>query len=267
METDTYSQIILSVKQLLGIDLHAYKDQQMRRRLDSWLIRCGAQDWNTYFKRLKGDTSELSRFRDYLTINVSEFFRDNDRWQALRNDILPGLSSAALRLRPIKGGIKVWSAGCSIGAEPYTLAILLNECAPAQDHTILATDLDRGILQRARGRGPYTREDVRNVSAARMEEYFEPGGPPFFFKERYARRIQFREHNLLQDPFDKQFDLIVCRNVIIYFTNEAKQILYQKFCGALRPGGILFLGGTEIIPRPMDIGLKNQGISFYVKAG
>ncbi len=167
--------------------------------------------------------------------------------------------------RPARGGLHIWSAGCSIGAEPYTLSILLDELSPSQPHSILATDLDRGVLAKARTRGPYTREDIQNVSMPRRNTYFEAGGPPFFVKERTARWIEFREHNLLADMYGSNFDLIVCRNVVIYFTAETKNQLYKNFYQALRPGGILFLGGTEIIPKPQEIGFRSQGVSLYVK--
>jgi chemotaxis protein methyltransferase CheR len=146
LEAEQYGIIKTSIKRLLNIDLTYYKDEQMRRRLDSWLIRSGAQNWDVYLHRLSSDSVELRKFRDYLTINVSEFFRDPERWQALRTQVLPDLLKEALRTNPPRGGLRIWSAGCSIGPEPYTLAILLDEIAPGRDHTIVATDLDQGAL-------------------------------------------------------------------------------------------------------------------------
>ena len=266
MLDETYRQIKISIKRLLNIDLDAYKEEQMRRRLDSWLVRIGAASWDEYFKRLNNDAGELEKFRNYLTINVSEFFRDFERWQTLRQQIMPDLLKAAQSIRPGRGGLRVWSAGCSIGPEPYTLAILLDEIAPHQTHYLLASDLDRGALQKARNRGPYTVDEVRNVSPVQKTNNFDIIGNAYYLKEKIAKKVTFREQNLLMDTFEKDFDLIVCRNVIIYFTNEAKGLLYPKFQGALRLGGCLFLGGTEIIPRPQDIGLKSHGISsFYIK--
>lgn len=267
MDSEIYSRVKSSVKRLLNIDLSAYKDEQMRRRLDSWLIRTGSVNWNEYFARLKSDSGERSRFRDYLTINVTEFFRDPERWQSLRAAVLPELLKAAFEIRPGRGGLRIWSAGCSIGAETYSLAILLDELGAGRDHFILATDLDRSALQRCRGRGPYSADETRHVSAEQYRRYFEAGGPPYFVKERLARCIDFREQNLITDTFDTGFDLIVCRNVIIYFTAEVKNTLYRKFHAALRPGGVLFLGSTEIVPRPAELGFRAQGFSFYHRAG
>ncbi len=265
MESETYGRIKFSVKKLLDIDLNAYKDEQMRRRLDSWLIRCGEASWDIYFHRLKTDSKELSRFRDYLTINVSEFFRDIDRWETLRKTIIPHLLSEASQQRGTQAGLRIWSAGCSIGMEPYSLAIILDEVARYREHTLLATDLDRGALAKATAGGPYLSADIRNVTPAERVSYFEPGGPPFYVRKHLTQKILFREGDLIADQFENGFDLIVCRNVIIYFTAEAKAALYRKLHAALRPGGVLFLGGTEIIPRPQEIGLDHYGISFYVR--
>lgn len=264
MEIEQYSQIKIQVQRLLNIDLNHYKSEQMCRRLDSWLIRSSGQNWEAYFQRLQNDSRELSKFREYLTINVSEFFRDIDRWQILANQILPELYREAQAGRPARG-LRIWSAGCAAGQEPYSLAMLLDENFPGARHAILATDLDRGALQKAQARGPYTSEELRSISEERRIQYFEAGGPPFFVKEQVGRFITFGEQNLLSDPFENNFDLIVCRNVIIYFTSEAKMGLYQRFQAALRPGGSLFLGGTEIISKPAEIGFHGQAISFYKK--
>lgn len=265
MDLDTYTQVKTSIKKLLNIDLTYYKDEQMRRRLDAWLVRSGDPSWTNYFGRLSADGKELSRLRDYLTINVSEFFRDAERWEYLRRDVFPGLKKDAFRLHPTSGGLRVWSAGCSIGPEAYTLAILLAEECPNQRHYLLATDIDRGALKKATARGPYSADEIRNISPAQRSAYFDVDGQQFYVKEKLAKQITFREQNLMMDRFEDNFDLIVCRNVVIYFTNDAKTILYEKFQKALRLGGVLFLGGTEIISHSIDVGLQSRGISFYEK--
>lgn len=258
MELDTYTHVKRSVKNLLDIDLEGYKDEQMRRRLEAWLARSGAPSWNDYFRRVRIEPQEAARLRNYLTINVSAFFRDPERWRDLSAHILPELLKTTPRLR-------VWSAGCSIGLEPYSLAMALDELTPLRKHTLIASDLDRGALAVAQARGPYTRQDLQNVTEAQRAAYFDPGGPPYYVAPALAQRVQLRETNLLADEFEGSFDLIVCRNVVIYFTNTAKERLYQKFCAALRPGGVLFLGSTEIISRPAEFGLRHRGISFYQK--
>ncbi len=269
MEEEVYAQVKVTVRKLLGINLDCYKDEQMKRRLDSWLVRAGALNWPQYFERLLTDVIELGRFRDYLTINVSAFFRDPERWQNLREIVIPDLLESAFHRERAKGQalsepcLRVWSAGCSIGVEPYSLAILLDELTPNRRHYLLATDLDRGALAKAQARGPYTGDEVQNVNHVQRSRYFQAGGPPFFVAEWLAGRVEFRELDLLSDGFVRDMDLIVCRNVVIYFTEGAKAKLYQRFFEALRPGGILFLGGTEVISHANDIGFRSHSISFY----
>jgi chemotaxis protein methyltransferase CheR len=265
LDNELYSQVKEIVKSLLGIDLNHYKDEQMKRRLDSWLVRSGSANWREYKERLQQDAKELARFRDYLTINVTEFFRDKERWQALRTNILPTLLAEVQHSGHNSNGLRIWSAGCSMGAEPYTLALILNEMAPFLNHKILATDLDRSILTKARNGGPYTSEEIQGIEPEKRSSISQTSEPPYYIKENHKRWIEFREHNLLADSYEIGFDLIVCRNVVIYFTAATKLDLYQKFSNALRRNGILFLGATEIIPRPQDVGFRSHGISFYIK--
>lgn len=263
MDPNVYTQVKASIKQKLKIDLENYKDEQMKRRLDSWLVRARANSWDDYFNLLSSNSDEMEKFRNYLTINVTEFFRDTNRWHALQEEILPYLLKTLPGPRALTG-LKIWSAGCSIGAEAYTLAMMMAEIAPLQRYSLLATDLDRGALQRAKARGPYTADDIRNLSLAQREKYLACNSP-YYVMESLQKSIRFQEQDLLADHFDSGFDLIVCRNVVIYFTAEAKDKLYTKFCAALRPGGILFMGGTEIISGAAKYGLQNFGISFYKK--
>lgn len=263
MEHNAYLQIRSTVQKMLNIDLSGYKDEQMKRRLDSWIIRMGDASWDDYFARLKVQEKELSRFRDYLTINVTEFFRDFERWNSLKTQILPSLINYVKDPKNGKKSLKIWSAGCSIGAEPFTLLMIMEELNPGIPYSIVGTDLDRGALEKAKAGGPFRQDEVKNVNEKQLSRYFRSDFPPYFVKEEHTRKIEFKEKNLITDSYDSDFDLIVCRNVIIYFTTEVKALLNTKFQKALRPGGILFLGGTEIIPRPVEFGLKNMGISFY----
>ncbi len=258
MDLEQYQKIMHSIKNILNIDLKHYKDEQMRRRLDSWLARVGAANWEVYFERIKKDDSELRKFRDYLTINVTEFFRDQERWKDLQNSVLNELLS-------VKNELRVWSAGCSKGAEIFSLSIILHDLTPGKKHYLLATDLDKGALETAKNGGPFLAEEVRNISPVQKGIFFKPGGPPYFVSENLTKKIVFREQNLIQDKYEENFDLIICRNVVIYFTAETKEVLYKRFQQALRPGGYLFVGGTEIIPKPLEIGFKNSGFSFYKK--
>jgi chemotaxis protein methyltransferase CheR len=263
MEQAVYIKVKKAVLDILNINLDSYKDEQMKRRLDAWLVRAGTSTWEEYFTRVRSDAAENSRFRNYLTINVTEFFRDIEKWTYLRQNIIPELMKDANHSRLLGDGLKIWSAGCSIGAEPYTLAMSLDEVAHGRKHAVSASDLDRGALAKAKAGGPYMEEEIKQVTAAQRASYFKPGGPPYYINPKLISQINFREHNLLADPYEKELDLIVCRNVVIYFTTEAKDYIFQHFHDALRMGGVLFLGGTEIIPRPQELGFASHGISFY----
>ena len=263
MDPNIYIQVRTSIKRILKIDLTNYKDEQMKRRLDSWLVRSHLNTWTDYFNLVATDAAELERFRNYLTINVTEFFRDPNRWDTLRQEVLPYLMKNPNGVRRTDE-LKLWSAGCSIGTEPYTIAIMMAEAAPAQKYILHATDLDREALLKAKSRGPYTQDDIRNLSPVQRQKYLTPA-VPYFVKESLTKTIRFQEQDLFADRFENGYDLIVCRNVVIYFTAEAKNQLYAKFHAALRPGGVLFVGGTEIISGSSDFGFQNFGISFYKK--
>jgi chemotaxis protein methyltransferase CheR len=148
------------------------------------------------------------------------------------------------------------------------MAMLLNELAPARTHKILATDIDQTILDRARAGKDYLASDIRNVGQERMKRWFVAQADGRYSVAPAARTIvRFEKHDLLRDRYPSgPFDLIACRNVVIYFTEEAKERIYEGFANALRPGGILFVGGTEAIMRPQAFGLKVMGPGLYRKA-
>jgi len=262
MKAEIFFQVKQSIKKLLNIDLNYYKEDQVKRRLDSWLIRNNMTDWTLYFDKISNDAEEKARLRDYLTINVTEFFRDTQHWKTLEENVLPMLIKQAGER---KSDLKIWSAGCSIGVEAYTLAMAMEKVAPKSRYVIFASDVDRGALQKAKARGPYIEEEVRNLLPEQREKYLEKIAEKYYFKEQFTHFIRFFEQDLLIDHFSGGFDLIVCRNVVIYFTREAKDLLYHKFWNALRPGGILFVGGTELLPRPSEYGFVSNWTSFYTK--
>jgi len=246
--------------QLTGLDLTSYKAPQMHRRLTALLARQKIANFSEYARLLERDPQRRQEFKDYVTINVSEFFRDPDRFGDLERRVLPLLLAAGT-------GLKVWSAGCSMGAEPYSLAILLNELAPGRMHSILATDVDETILERGRAGTGYLATDLRGAGAERIKKWFVATPDGRFSVGPAARTpIRFSKHDLLRDPFPRgPFDLIACRNVVIYFTEDAKERIYEGFVNALAPGGVLFIGGTEAIMRPQALGLSVLSPGFYRK--
>jgi chemotaxis protein methyltransferase CheR len=245
--------------QITGLDLTCYKVPQMHRRLSVLLTKVGVRTFADYARLLETDPQRRQEFRDFVTINVSEFFRDGDRFGDLEKRV-GGLIGPG-------GALKAWSAGCSIGAEPYSLAMLLLEIAPGRAHTILATDIDDTILARARSAADYLPADIRNVDKARIARWFTVGaGGRYTLKPEPKALVTFRKHDLLRDRTPAgPYDLVCCRNVVIYFTEEAKDRIYVGFVESLRPGGLLFIGATEAIMQPKPLGLQVVGPGFYQK--
>ena len=163
----------------------------------------------------------------------------SNRWEVLRDEILPELIGPKRR-------VKVWSAACSTGEEPYTLAMILDTMGILKDSSITASDLDEGALAKAK-EGRYMERSLKDVPKETASRYFKQDGLVYRIDDKLKSSIKFMKQNLLLDPFDDGYDLIVCRNVMIYFTEEAKNLLYHKFAASLRPGGILFVGSTEQI--------------------
>lgn len=240
-----------------GIDLNEYKANQMQRRITNLMTRHNHKSYVEFFSSIENDKKAFADFIEYLTINVSEFFRTPEKFSELEAKVIPDLLSKSPKLN-------IWSAGCSIGAEPYSLAMILKDMTPSAKHRILATDLDVEILNKARA-GVYTINEIKNISAQRKNNYFKIEDDKYTVLDDIKSRIEFKRHNLLLDSFETGFDLILCRNVVIYFTEEAKDKLYRRFFAALKPGGVLFVGGTEAILNFRDIGFVSYLPFFYRK--
>ncbi len=243
--------------QLAGIDLENYKSQQMDRRIHSLMSAWKIADYDQFLAVLKSDPRKYSEFEKKLTINVSEFFRNPERFTELHTRLIPLLAKERRRFA-------IWSAGCSNGAEPYSVAIILRELGLEGRARLLATDIDRLILNHAQ-RGVYNANEVKNLPAELLAKYFVPEGDNYRLLDSVKRMVEFRHHDLLREPFETDLDLIICRNVVIYFTENAKQLLYDKFLAALRPGGFLLVGGTEPLLNYKQLGYESYLPSFYRK--
>ena len=255
-----YERFCGGVKQLCGIDLFQYRPGQMERRLRSFASRGGHGDLDGYLTALKRDVAARSAFLDHMTINVSELFRNPERFDELETRFIPDLLEAS------KGrGLRVWSAGCSYGAEPYTLAILLKEAGPRLVHELVATDIDETILARAR-EGYFTDADLQHVTPARRERWFDrqPDGR-VRVKSELRAMVRFSKLDLLKDPYPRTRDLILCRNVVIYFNEDAKERIYERFFQVLQPGGTLFVGSTERVNDAARLGWERPSTFFYRK--
>ncbi|WP_087971531.1 CheR family methyltransferase [Oceanobacillus rekensis] len=254
---DDYIEFIQSVKNKIGIDLHLYKETQMKRRLTTLRNKRGYTSFVSYFEAFSKDSELLNEFTDRLTINVSEFYRNPKRWDVLKDRILPMLIEKNNRL-------SIWSAACSTGEEPYSLALMAKEYFPKSKIEILATDIDDNVLEKAK-QGIYTEQALKELPDILKKKYFAKKGSLYKIEESLKKNITFKKHNLLADRFPKNIDLIVCRNVLIYFTDQAKEKIYQNFSNSLKSDGVLFVGSTEQIFNANKYAFNLAETFFYQK--
>lgn len=254
-----YEGFKTEVYKLTDINLSFYKEKQMKRRIDSLIRKNGYELYEDYVKVLKTNQSLYNEFINYLTINVSEFYRNPAQWEVLKNDIFPVLLKKSAKL-------KIWSAACSTGDEPYTLVMALNEYVPLKDIKITATDIDKEALRKAKA-GVYTEKSLEKLPNAYLDKYFIKEGSIYTVKDEVRNQVEFSQQNLLKEPYPSECDMIVCRNVLIYFTEEAKVKIYTQFNKALKKEGILFVGSTEQIIMANRYKLSPLKTFFYLKDG
>ena len=252
-----YIQFVEGIKRKTGIDLALYKEAQMKRRLTSLYEKKGYRDFVDFLRALEQDRDLMNEFLDRMTINVSEFYRNGKRWEVLEKKIFPKLLQTNKRL-------KIWSAACSTGEEPYSLVMVLSQLVPLSQIQVIATDLDENVIQKAK-LGLYPERSLAEVPKDIQAKYFEKEGNFFKVKDEIKRCVTFKKHNLLKDNYESNFDLIVCRNVMIYFTEEAKDQIYSNFSKSLRKDGILFVGSTEQIFNPSRYNFEVEDTFFYRK--
>ena len=255
----SYQEFKAKAAELASIDLSAYKSQQMDRRLHALMHMWGASDYDAYLSILQTDEPRLHEFQQRLTINVSEFFRNPERFTELAEHVLPVLFRAGKRLR-------IWSAGCANGAEPYTVAMIIQESGYQPGVEIIGSDIDKDSLKRAAS-GLYNANEVRSVPRDFLDKYFRQRENDFHLADPIKRMVIFKRENLLYDDYEHECNLILCRNVVIYLTESAKNRLYHKFLRALVSGGYLMVGGTEPLLNYREFGLENTMTAFYRKVG
>lgn len=256
---DNYETFKEDVLKLTKIDLNAYKERQMKRRIDALIAKHNVSSYTTYVGMLKSDKKMFDEFVNYLTINVSEFYRNPEQWAILEKEILPKLFD--------KFGkpLKIWSAACSTGDEPYSLVMLLSKFMPLNQIKIIATDIDLQVMEKAKA-GLYSEKSLKGLPKEFVDKYFSKiNERTYEISDQIKSRVEFKQHNLLKDSYPSSCDLIVCRNVMIYFTEETKREIYINFNKALKKEGILFVGSTEQIIQPKQLGYTSVKSFFYEK--
>jgi chemotaxis protein methyltransferase CheR len=259
--TDDYTTLCEGVRRLTGIDLLQYKRGQMERRIRTFAAKQGHQDLASYLKVLQADRTKVDEFLDRVTINVSQLWRNPEQWALLGRTILPELAAEN------GGRIRAWSAGCSYGAEAHTLAAVAATVVPEARVSVKGTDIDRRMIERAR-RGEFSAEDARSAPQAELRRHFtqlpERGWKA---NDDIRRMLSFEVGDLLVGRVQRQaYDLVLCRNTVIYFNEEVRDDLHARLAESLRPGGILLIGSTERVSKPADLGLRPTHPFVYRKA-
>jgi chemotaxis protein methyltransferase CheR len=247
-----FEQLKYNVKELLNFNTFQYKDTYLGRRFDSRLRALHLDTYHDYWVLLKKNVAEQEKLLQELTINVTEFFRDTPVWDVLSSDVLPTL------LKEKQGKIRVWSAGSSDGKEAYSIAMIcakiLGENGLFNKVEIFGTDIDRDCINHATEGNYLSRLGIVQTDIKKQlnfivtpEKYFDITGDNYQVKHAIKKIVSFEYHDLISGLKKHNFDLILCRNVVIYFTRQLQEVLYKDFYNALNPGGFFIMGKTETL--------------------
>ncbi|NRA99956.1 MAG: protein-glutamate O-methyltransferase CheR [Rhodobacteraceae bacterium] len=261
-----FSEIATSARALAGLKIPENKRSLVQSRLSRRLRALGLSSFEDYLKVLheKDAGSEREHFISALTTNVTHFFREPHHFTALETECLPALLDRARE----GGRVRLWSAGCSSGQEAYCLASIINRLEPeagSMDIRILATDIDRAVLKTAQS-GAYPDHLASGLTKQQTDALFAPSASDGTLTVRSELRsmVTFKELNLIAPwPIKRPFDVIFCRNVVIYFDASTQNALWQKFVSVLAPRGRMFLGHSERITEPSKYGLEPCGLTAY----
>ncbi len=253
-----YEKFKSDILKLTKIDLNSYKEKQMKRRIDTLIGKNKVTKYDDYVTLIKTNKEKFEEFINFLTINVSEFYRNPDQWELLDKNIFPEL------IQKFGKRLKIWSAACSTGDEPYSLVMALSKHVPLDQIKIYATDLDKQVMAQAQV-GLYSEKSIAGVPDEFKKKYFTQVGKSYQISDEIKKHVEFKQQNLLLDRYQTGYHLIVCRNVLIYFTDEAKDEVFAKFHTALAPGGVLFIGSTEQIVNYKTIGYDKKSSFFFGK--
>ena len=277
MAFNDYKYLKDKILSLTGVDLNSYKEAQMKRRIDQLINKKGISDYPGYIELLKHDKDAMEEFLNHFTINVSNFYRNPEQWEFMDKDVIP------LLIERFGKNLKIWSAACSTGDEPYSLVMALSKHIPLNMIRIYATDIDKTILYKAK-RGIYVEKSLEDIPKEFRTKYFtkiegaelediikQPGNSDlktlrcaFKISDEIKNRVTFKQANLLEPKdYPKDYHLIVCRNVLIYFTEEAKDNVFRRFHDSLVHDGILFIGSTEQITNYREIKYTRKNSFFY----
>lgn len=247
MNEDTDFKFLLEkIHRNKGADFSRYRTGTLKRRIDSRIRAAGCADYPDYIVYLNKNPQEYDRLIEAITINVTEFFRNPETFDVLTKKVIPEI----IRTKKEQGKkiIRAWSAGTSNGEEAYSLAILffeaLRENRADFDVKVHGTDIDPACIEKARA-GIYTAAGVKEINKETLEKYFNKNGENYEINDSVKNLARFTVHNLACDEFLSHLDLILCRNVVIYFTKPLQEMVYNNFARTLNKDGFLALGKVE----------------------
>ncbi len=254
-EEEFVTQVMKHLFRSRGIDLSGYSQSFVLRCIKRRVSRSRSVDNAGYLKALTHSDDETNELLNTLSINVTEFFRDRAAWEGFVKSVLKPM----VKYKMDGGGLlRMWSAGCATGQETYTMAICVAEALesinPAEQPmvSVLGTDISQRALAKAKA-GIYTPEEMRNVPERYASKYFVHNDRSYEISDAVAKRVRFVRENLLDKPTLKYFDVVVCRNVMIYFSRRMHETVAKHLYDALRQGGYLMLGKTEtLLGAPRD---------------
>ena len=239
-------KLLTKVSQDRGLDLTQYRPAYVERRVAARLRRLNLHTYRQYARVLDSDPNEYAKLLDTLTINVTDFFRDAPVYAAFREQIIPAIISSKILGRHRL--IRVWSAGCATGQEPYSLAMAFLAAKDFQEHSLMlsvvGTDLDPHALQVAQ-RAEYGISALMHIPKAEQRRFVVVDGEMFHFTPEVTHQVKFRRLNLFSDEPIHMVDVIFCRNVFIYFTRDQQVKVLDAFHRSLARGGYLVLGRSE----------------------
>lgn len=258
-EKIAFQRIKTILHEKAGLDCSGYRDEYLRRRFEIRLRATGTNSYGTYLIYLRKNPEELDNLLNDLTINFTMFFRDMDVYEYLEHVLLPKLFQTS-------HNIKIWSAGCATGEEPYSLAILIHKILKHRINnywvTIIASDIDKDALAKAE-KGQFHEKQLNTMDNSLIEQFFTKDQDNYIVKDNLKKMIHFEQVDLTTSSLHNNIDLILCRNVMIYFSRESQQKIHMNFYNSLRNGGYMITGKSEILTGQPAI--KFQAIDFQAR--
>lgn len=250
VEEKIFQELKNKVQRERGFNAIHYQDSHLKRRFQVRMRHYNTDSFHEYLKILEKDPQEMDVLMNTLTVNVTEFFRNPETYLEIKNKVIPTIIKN--KKATGRNQIRIWSAGSSDGKEVYTLSMLFDEVLRGDNQvkiTFYATDIDDVILAKAK-EGFYKEIEMKGVSKSHLEKYFDHVDGGYKVKDSIRSRIRFEHRDLISDKKLDRIDLLLCRNVVIYFNSELKEKLYLDFYNSLSEGGYFIMGKTETLMGP-----------------